>query len=136
MTEKKSRPGEKAANPNENSSHATTYPRRIHLSDTAEACIAGLAVDLMLAEVELHQLPPSVVELWEYGYQTGRQSRQAEIDYANRAADRLYREVCRRPAARAPDLTSFADVQRRRGFARDADRIDAANVRRFARATS
>jgi hypothetical protein len=90
----KSRPA-KAANPNENSSHATMYPRKIRLSDTAEAYIAGLAVDLMLAEVELHQLPPCLLELWEYGLQTGRQSRQAEVDQLQSDCDRLYGHAAR-----------------------------------------
>ena len=131
MTEKKSRPA-KAANPNENSSQPTTYPRRIHLSDTAEAYIAGLAIDLMLAEVELHQLPPSVVELWEYGYQTGRQSRQAEIDHLSWTADRLYIAMCARSPKPYIDRPSYAELERIRGNPEHADQIDAANVRRFA----
>ena len=77
----KSRPGERATNPNENSSQATTYPRRIHLTDTAEAYIADLAVDLMLAEVELHQLSPALLEFYTYAFEAGRSvSRQDEID--------------------------------------------------------
>ena len=135
MTEKKSRPA-KAANPNENSSQTTTYPRRIHLSDTAEAYIAGLAVDLVLDRLQLHQLPPSLMELWEYGYQTGRQSRQAELDHLNWTADRLYIAMCARSPKPYIDRPSYSALERIRGNSANADRIDAANVRRFAGVTS
>ena len=57
------------------------YPRKIRLSDTAEEYIADLAVDLMLAEVELHQLSPALLELYTYAFEAGRSvSRQDEID--------------------------------------------------------
>ena len=66
----------------------------------------------------------------------GWESRRAELDYLNQTADRLYRELCRRPAARVPDLTSFADIERRRGHHEHADQVDADNARRFAEVTS
>ncbi len=65
------------------------YPRKIQLSDTAETYIAALAVDLLLDELQLGQVPWSLRQLWEFGYQTGRESRQPEIDQANADADRL-----------------------------------------------
>ena len=108
------------------------YPRKIHLSDTAEACIADLAVDLVLDRLQLHQLPPSLAEFYEFAYEAGRRSRQAEIDYLNQTADRLYREVCRRVPPRQPNYVSRADLERIRGNNEHADQIDAANVRRFA----
>lgn len=81
MIAQKSRPGEKAASPVENSSHSTAYPAKIRLSDSAESYIAGLAVDLIMAEVELHQLSPALLEFWMYAYETGRSvARQEEID--------------------------------------------------------
>lgn len=117
MSAKKSCPGEKAANPNDNSSQHTRYPAKIRLSATAEAYIAGLAVDLMLAELELHQLPPCLLELWEYGYQTGRESRQAEVNQLQSDCDRYYAAACRGTFA-VPMRTqgkTFAELELQRG---------------------
>lgn len=57
-----------------------TYPAKIRLSDTADAYIAALAVDLAIAEVELPQLPDSLMEFHTYAFEAGRASRQADID--------------------------------------------------------
>lgn len=115
-----------------------TYPPKIQLSDSAEAYIAALAVDLMLAKVELHQLPESLMELYTYAYECGRTSRQAALDHVNAVADRLYQEVCRRPAKPFvdPNRPSFAELTRIRGNAKHADRIEAANAHRFAQVYS
>ena len=104
------------------------YPRKIRLSDTAEEYIAGLAVDLLLDEVQLWQLPSSLLQLWEFGFQTGRESRQAEIDYLDHECSRYYYEFCRRQSRplRDPNSPSFAELEDRRGHPENA-----ARVRRF-----
>lgn len=108
------------------------YPAKIRLSDSAEAYIAGLAVDLALAEIELHQLPAALLEFWSFAYENGRGSRQTELDRANADADRYYAEMCRRPAPRYAETPSYADLERIRGNHEHADEVDAANARRFA----
>jgi hypothetical protein len=66
------------------------YPAKIKLTDTAEAVIAEYAVDLMLAELELHQLPPALLEFYVYAYESGRESQQPEIDHLKWDRDLWY----------------------------------------------
>jgi len=112
----------------------TNYPQKIKLSNSAEAYIAALAVDLMLAKVELHQLSSGLLEYYVYAFEAGQQSLQPALDHAIAEADRYYAEMCRRPARPFMDANrpSFADLERVRGSHERADQIDAANVRRFA----
>ena len=126
----KSRPGEKATNPNENSSQATTY-----IGHTVENQLDRILWQLILGEVELHELTPALAAWWTLAHESGRASRQAEIDHANSEADRYYAEVCRRPAPRQPNYVSHADLERIRGHHEHADEIDAANAVRFAEVT-
>lgn len=67
-----------------------TYPPKIRLSDSADAYIVGLAVDLAIAEIGLEQLPNSLMEFYTYAYEAGRASRQDEIDRLNWECDRWY----------------------------------------------
>lgn len=68
--------------------------RTITLSDTAEKYLANLADALETGSVELWQLPPSLMTLYTYaraaGVETGKQSRQPEIDRLNAENDSLY----------------------------------------------
>lgn len=48
------------------------YPRKIQLSDTAEAVIADYAIDLMLDKLQLSQLPESLFEFYTFAYESGR----------------------------------------------------------------
>lgn len=69
------------------------YPQTIRLSDTAEAVIADFAVDLMLDELQLWQLPPSLFEFFTYAYESGRTAGLDSRDGLDRLkfeADRWY----------------------------------------------
>ena len=50
-------------------------------------------------------------ESYLLGFFEGRDSRQAEVDALNWTADRLYTELCRRPAPRTVDRPTFASLQ-------------------------
>jgi hypothetical protein len=69
---------------------AGQYPQRITLSDTAERYLAKLGDDLMLGNVELFQLPPALMALWTFAYESGRQSLAPALERAESAADRYY----------------------------------------------
>ena len=89
---------------------------------------------LILGEVELHELTPALAAWWTLAHESGRASRQAEVDHANAEADRYYSEMCRRPAKPFMDANhpTYAGLERIRGNPENADRIDAVNIRRFA----
>ena len=110
MTAQKSRPGEKAANPNENS---FTLAARS---------------DIAPYDYPLDPIYEAKLLAWAQGWE----SRRAEIYHANAEADRYYAEMCRRPAPRQPNYVSHADLERIRGNDEHADQIVAANARRFA----
>jgi hypothetical protein len=72
------------------SREAGRYPQRITLSDTAEHYLSRLADDLTLGNVELSQLPPALMALWTFAYESGRQSLAPALERAESAADRYY----------------------------------------------
>jgi hypothetical protein len=72
------------------SREAGKYPDRITLSDTAEHYLSRLADDLALGNVELSQLPPALMALWTFAYESGRQSLAPALDRAQSDADRYY----------------------------------------------
>jgi hypothetical protein len=50
-------------------------------------------------------------EMLLQGFALGYESRQHEVDALQWTADRLYTEMCRRPAPRIPDRPSFESLQ-------------------------
>lgn len=105
-----------------------SYPDRIALSPAAERYMQQLAIDLTAGVVELRQLPPSLTQFYVFAHQQGAASRQHEIDRANDDADRLYAEICRRPASRDQEsLDDALKAQKHRGAAAAAKR--AAEIR-------
>ena len=110
------------------------YPNRIRLTPKAEQYLSQLAIDLITGHLELYQLSPALLDFHTFAWEQGRQSRQWEIDALNYTADRLYREMCRRPPARPPishDQPSYADLERFRGHPERAAEIDETNAARF-----
>jgi hypothetical protein len=84
-------------------------PRRLVISDTAETVIGAWADKLLTGELSLADLPPALLQLWEYGYQCAWETQQREIDRLNYTADRTYAEMCRRtpPPLRVRRLDGF-----------------------------
>lgn len=82
----------------------SSFPAQITLSDPAERYLSKLADALVTGSVELWQLPPSLMALYafahEAGVDTGKQSRQPEIDRLNAEADRLYLRAYHTPEQR------------------------------------
>ncbi len=87
---------------------------RITLSPNAEQYLDRLGIDLLLGNVHLEQLPPSILQLWTFAYEAGRSSLRPELEQAEHDADRLYFEVCIRRPQPMGEYTSWADLQRRR----------------------
>ena len=71
------------------------------------------------------------------GWLEGYHQRDPKIERLGQIADRLYAEMCRRKPVPFidPNRPSYADLERIRGNSANADRIDAANVERFAQVT-
>ena len=90
------------------------YPAKIHLSPPAESYLEQLGTDLLLGIVDLHQLPPSVLQLWTFAYEAGRASMRPALQRAEHDADRLYFEMSIRQPQPRGDYVSWADLQRRR----------------------
>ncbi|GAA4686533.1 hypothetical protein [Frondihabitans cladoniiphilus] len=81
------------------------YPARIHLTEPAERYIDQLGTDLILGNVELHQLPPSLLQFHVIAFNEGRASLSGATDTIERLefeCDRLYAEVCRRIPPKEP----------------------------------
>ena len=87
---------------------------------------------LILGEVELHELTPALAAWWTLAHESGRASRQAEVDRLNSEADRYYRAAYNPRSRIDPNHPTYAGLERIRGNPENADRIDAANIRRFA----
>jgi hypothetical protein len=77
----------------------TTYPQRIQLPAAAEAYIDQLGTDLLLGRLELHQLPPSLHQLWTFAWQQGRDSLRCEVERLRTDCDRLHLIAYNKPAA-------------------------------------
>ena len=105
-----------------------------HIGHTVENQLDRILWQLILGEVELHELTPALAAWWTLAHESGRASRRAEVGHANAEADRYYAAMCRRPAPRQPNYVSHADLERIRGNHEHADRIEADNARRFAEA--
>ena len=90
---------------------------------------------LILGEVELHELTPALAAWWTLAHESGRQSRQAEIDHANSEADRYYRAAYHPRSRIDPNRPSYSQLERIRGNNEHADEIDAANAVRLAEVT-
>jgi hypothetical protein len=74
----------------------------------------SLPWEVLTGVVSVSELPLALQELWHVAYFAGRSSRDGEIAQLNHTADRLYTEMCRRPAAPAVDRPSFAELERQR----------------------
>lgn len=107
-----------------------TYPRRIRLSKHADTYLTQLVDDLIVGDVELHQLPQPLADLYLYGHLDGIKSVQPALDRANADADRLY-VVAYNPAPPIKPAPSYAELEQRRGNPEHADRVEADLVRRF-----
>ena len=98
-------------------------------------------IEVLAGELNASSLaaPSDIDPLYEsrlHGWAEGWESRQAEIDHLSWTADRLYIAMCARSPKPYIDRPSYAELERIRGNPEHADRIDAANVRRFAEVTS
>jgi hypothetical protein len=80
-------------------------------------------------DVDLHEFSSREWRVYDVGFLTGyalgQASRQAQLDQANRDADRYYAEMCRRPAPREKEQVSYAELCRRRGDYERAERNEA-----------
>lgn len=83
--------------------------------------VNGTAPDVRINELTEHER-----SIFEAGFLQGHAlaatARQAEINALNWEADRLYTEMCRRPAPRQPDPIPYAELCRRRGEGERATR--------------
>ena len=98
------------------------------LLDALEAVKSTGPSDIAPYDFPLDPIYEAKLLAWAQGWA----ARQAEVDRLNYEADRLYAEMCRRPAPRQPNYVSHADLERIRGNDEHADEIDAANAVRFA----
>lgn len=101
------------------------YPPRIRLTMGAERYLEQLGQDLVTGGVELHQLPPALLQFYVFAFEQGRASAptQQQVGQAHAEADRLYAEVCRRIPPKT-DWQSFAELSRIRGEAERAERAE------------
>jgi hypothetical protein len=84
------------------------------LTRSAEQAVPDTATDVRVDE--LTDQERLIFEAgFMHGYSLAAAGRQAEIDALNWEADRLYAEVCRRPAPRQPEGVTYAELCRRRG---------------------
>jgi hypothetical protein len=123
VTQEKS-PAANGANPTTTFPNSTVYPPRITLSEAAETYIDRLGVNLMLGRVEVHQLPPSLRQLWWFGWHSAWEQQQCEIRRLNHQLDRLY-VAAFNPADIDPNRPTYAELERRRGNHEHADHIEA-----------
>jgi hypothetical protein len=70
--------------------------------------------EIFTGQLSVSQLPPAMRDLWQVAFIAGANSRDAEVAQLNHTADRLYQEMCRRPAAPVIDLPSYGELERRR----------------------
>ena len=77
---------------------------------TVETRLDRILWQVILGDVELYQLTPALAAWWTLAHETGRVSRQAEIDRLNSENDRLYRAAYN---SRTPILIgpTFAELE-------------------------
>ncbi|MCU1530393.1 MAG: hypothetical protein JWP75_4156 [Frondihabitans sp.] len=94
------------------------YPNRIRLSETAENYIDQLGTDLVLGNVELTQLPPSLFQFWIFAWNDSKAAVEAQLNNLEYELARAWFEVSRRKApaeqTAAPDYKSFEQWQESR----------------------
>ena len=80
---------------------------------------AQQAVPDSATDVRIDELTEQERWIFEAGFMHGHSlaaaARQAEINALNWEANRLYAEMCRRPAPRRPEGVTYAELCRRRG---------------------
>ena len=131
MIAQKSRPGEKAASPVEDKPNSTLYPSKIVLSAAAETYIDQLSYDLVLGNVELHQLSDALLQFHAFAWNAGRNSANSVIDRLNHECDRLYMAAWN-PVKIDHNRPTFAQLERIRGNPERADQIEADMAKMFA----
>ena len=109
----KSRLGEKATNPNENSPSLAP------------------GTDIAPYDYPLDPIYEAKLLAWTQGWE----SRRAEIYRLNSEADRYYRAAYNPRSRIDPNRPSYSQLERNRGNDEHADEIDAANAVRFAGVT-
>lgn len=103
------------------------------ISATVEDQLDRILWQLITGDIELHQLTPALAAWWTLAHESGRQSRQAEIDRLEHTADRLFAAAARGGVPLLdPERPSYSELERLRGNVEHADQIDAANLQRFA----
>jgi hypothetical protein len=126
----KSRPA-KAAHPQlEDKSYSTVYPSKIVLTDAAETYIEQLAYDLVIGNVELHQLSDALLQFHAFAWNAGRNSANAVIDRLNHECDRLYMAAFN-PVKIDHNRPTYAALERIRGNPERADQIEADMAKMF-----
>lgn len=103
------------------------YPDHIKLSEHAENYLNQLGIDLVTADVNLEQLPPSLLQLYVIAFEQGRASLQPALDAANHDADRYYAEMCRRlpPKTGWQDYAELSHIRGEHERAKRAEERDA-----------
>jgi hypothetical protein len=123
----------KAANPIDKNCVQFTAP----IGASVENSLDRTLWQLVAGDIELSDLTPALAAWWTTAQWVGHTSRQAEIDSISDTADRIYSEMVRRPGVPFidPNRPSYSDLERLRGNAGNAARIDAQNAARFSEVT-
>lgn len=130
MNAQKSRPA-KAAHPVQDKSNSTVYPSKIVLTPAAETYIEQLACDLVIGNVELHQLSDALLQFHAFAWNAGRNSANSVIDRLNHECDRLYMAAFN-PVKIDHNRPTYAALERLRGYPERADQIEADMEKLFA----
>lgn len=80
---------------------------------TVEKPLDRILWQVLSGDVELYQLTPALVAWWTLAHNTGRVSRQAEIDRLNSENDRLYQRAWN-PLAPIKIGPSYAELEKTR----------------------
>ncbi|WP_460569249.1 hypothetical protein [Humibacter soli] len=75
----------------------------MRFSDNAERYLNQLGIDLLLGKIELHQLPPSLMQFYEFAFEAGRQSLLPDLEKAQDQRDQFY-ERWLNPGRKYPEL--------------------------------
>jgi hypothetical protein len=98
----------------------------IRLSETAEAYLDQLGVDLALGTVEYMQLPPSLKQFYWFAWLDGNaNSTSPRIRKLDQECDRLYDLAFGDRPLYDANQKSFADLERIRGHHDSAERYEA-----------